>query len=188
MKLLVVYGTTEGQTAKIATQIARTIREHGIDADVMDGRSVPADLTLTQYDGVIVGASLHYHKFQRYIQNFVKAHRDQLRRMPSAFFSVSITEAYKDPKGREELATLTNRWLTDVDWQPDKIASFAGALAYTQYGWLKRNLQRWFAGRAGGSTDTSRDHEYTDWDAVARFADEFATMVHSGQHAVSPGV
>jgi menaquinone-dependent protoporphyrinogen oxidase len=108
--------------------------------------------------------------------------------MPSAFFSVSITEAYKDPKGLEELVTLVNRWLADAGWQPDKIASFAGSLAYTQYGWIKRNLQRWFAGRAGGSTDTSRDHEYTDWDAVARFADEFAKAVRSGQHAALPGV
>jgi menaquinone-dependent protoporphyrinogen oxidase len=25
----------------------------------------------------------------------------------------------------------------------------------------------------GLSTDTSRDHEYTDWDQVARFAEDF---------------
>jgi menaquinone-dependent protoporphyrinogen oxidase len=30
---------------------------------------------------------------------------------------------------------------------------------------------------AGGSTDTSRDHEYTDWKALTRFADEIAAEV-----------
>jgi menaquinone-dependent protoporphyrinogen oxidase len=30
---------------------------------------------------------------------------------------------------------------------------------------------------AGRDTDTSRDYEYTDWDEVARFAEEFADQV-----------
>lgn len=33
---------------------------------------------------------------------------------------------------------------------------------------------RAIASVAGGDTDTARDYEYTDWDAVARFADAFA--------------
>ena len=49
-------------------------------------------------------------------------------------------------------------------------ATFAGALRYSRYGWLKRRLMRSIARREGGDTDTSRDHVYTDWDAVDRFA------------------
>ena len=33
------------------------------------------------------------------------------------------------------------------------------------------------SGMVGASTDTSRDHDYTDWDAVDRYADEVATLV-----------
>jgi menaquinone-dependent protoporphyrinogen oxidase len=33
------------------------------------------------------------------------------------------------------------------------------------------------ARREGGSTDTTRDHEYTDWDAVNRFADQIVDAV-----------
>jgi menaquinone-dependent protoporphyrinogen oxidase len=32
---------------------------------------------------------------------------------------------------------------------------------------------KWISKREGGSTDTSRDHEYTDWVSVERFAEEF---------------
>jgi hypothetical protein len=35
-------------------------------------------------------------------------------------------------------------------------------------------------GLAGGDTDTTRDYEYTDWDAVERFADAFALSEISG--------
>ena len=33
------------------------------------------------------------------------------------------------------------------------------------------------ARKAGLSTDTTRDHEFTDWNAVERFATEFANLV-----------
>jgi menaquinone-dependent protoporphyrinogen oxidase len=33
---------------------------------------------------------------------------------------------------------------------------------------------RLIVGYAGGDTDTTRDYEYTDWDAVERFAAVFA--------------
>jgi menaquinone-dependent protoporphyrinogen oxidase len=38
---------------------------------------------------------------------------------------------------------------------------------------------RAIARHEGGSTDTTRDHEYTDWDAVTRFADEVVAAVRS---------
>jgi menaquinone-dependent protoporphyrinogen oxidase len=39
---------------------------------------------------------------------------------------------------------------------------------------FKRLLMRMIVGLAGGDTDTARDCEYTDWDAVERFTDAFA--------------
>jgi menaquinone-dependent protoporphyrinogen oxidase len=39
-------------------------------------------------------------------------------------------------------------------------------------------MMRLIAGAAGGDTDTSRDYEYTDWEAVERFAMDFAARLH----------
>jgi hypothetical protein len=52
-----------------------------------------------------------------------------------------------------------------------RVVCFAGRLAYTQYGPIKRLILRLIAQREGGSTDTRRDHELTDWTDVARFAE-----------------
>jgi menaquinone-dependent protoporphyrinogen oxidase len=57
------------------------------------------------------------------------------------------------------------------------MACFAGRLAYTQYGFVKRQLMKWIARKEGGATDASHDWEYTDWDAVDRFADALAAQV-----------
>ena len=58
-------------------------------------------------------------------------------------------------------------------------ASLAGRLAYTQYGFVKRWIMWGIARREGGSTDTTRDHDYTDWREVARFADRVGAAVRA---------
>ena len=53
----------------------------------------------------------------------------------------------------------------------------AGALLYRQYGAIVRLVMRFIAKVAGATTDTSRDHEYTDWQMLDRFVDELAADV-----------
>jgi menaquinone-dependent protoporphyrinogen IX oxidase len=62
-------------------------------------------------------------------------------------------------------------------WRPREVAAIAGALAYSKYNVLIRFLMRLIVGAAGGDTDTSRDYEYTDWDAVERFAARFSSRL-----------
>ena len=61
----------------------------------------------------------------------------------------------------------------------------AGAINYTRY----NPLLRWYMKRAsklnGGSTDTSRDHEYTDWTQVERLANEFVEKVLKPERVAS---
>ena len=53
-RILVIYGTTEGQTAKVARFIGEALRADGISADVIDARTLsPAP---DNYDAVIVAA------------------------------------------------------------------------------------------------------------------------------------
>jgi menaquinone-dependent protoporphyrinogen oxidase len=40
-------------------------------------------------------------------------------------------------------------------------------------------------GLAGGDTHTSKDYEYTDWDAVGRFAETFAQRLGSSRKKAS---
>ena len=47
----------------------------------------------------------------------------------------------------------------------------ADALRYTQYNWLVRLVMKHISKTEGVSTDTSRDHEYTDWIDLDRFID-----------------
>ncbi len=86
---------------------------------------------------------------------------------------MSLTAAGNDTDSQETARELLAELPTETGWEPDRTLTVAGALKYRQYG-LKRFAMRGIAGRAGGDTDTSRNHEYTDWDDVESFALEFA--------------
>ena len=168
--VLVCYGTTEGQTAAVADRIASVLREEGHEVDVAD---LPTDAVPPDYDGVIVGASVHVGKHQQRVQEFVSGHRDELNAIPTGFFSVSLSAASDDPEARDQASSLVDEFLDETEWSPDLTTTVAGALRYSQYGRIKRILMKFIAGRNAGDTDTSRDYEYTDWGAVEAFAREF---------------
>ena len=54
----------------------------------------------------------------------------------------------------------------DLAWTPWRVSCVAGRLAYTRYSFITRWFMRRIAGKEGASTDTSRDHELTDWTAL----------------------
>jgi menaquinone-dependent protoporphyrinogen oxidase len=174
-RLLIVYGTTEGQTAKIAAHVADVARELGHQAAVRHAPDVDdADLDC---DAVIVGGSLHEGRYQRAVRDFVAHHKALLSSRPSAFFSVSLAAASRDADERAQPLRIAKEFAAAAGWAPAQIGSFAGALKYTQYSWLKRALMKYIAAKEGGDTDTSHDFEYTSWDDVARFTREFVSRL-----------
>ena len=62
----------------------------------------------------------------------------------------------------------------------------AGALTYPKYNPFVRFLMKRIARAEGGSTDTTRDHEFTDFAAVERFVERFASeQVHDSHASVA---
>ena len=169
-KILISYGTTEGHTARIAEYLADTIRGRGYLADAVDlGRA--QDGLLDGYDAVILGGSIHMGKHEEYVRDFVVKNRAALERLPSAFFSVSLA-AHGDIANAQ---AYVENFEHETGWKPAQVGLFGGALLYRQYGFFKRlMMKKIVSSKPGGlSTDTSRDHEYTEWDQVKRFAEDF---------------
>jgi menaquinone-dependent protoporphyrinogen oxidase len=172
-RILLLYASVEGQTKLIAERIAHTLREKAHSVDMLPADTDAAQLDPAAYDGVMVGASIHYGHHPAYLCQLIGRHRSALAARPSAFFSVSLSAGGPRPKPAAAQRYL-DKFLRKTAWQPQMIASFAGAVRYSLYGPIKRRVMIVFVGLGGGETDTSRDYEYTDWDAVERFAGEFA--------------
>ncbi|HKL28803.1 MAG TPA: flavodoxin domain-containing protein [Natrialbaceae archaeon] len=176
-RVLVYYGTTEGQTEKVATRIADVLRGREFEVDLLHGKDVPDGFTLEGYDGTVVGASVHVGKHQDYVVEFVNRHRSALAELPSAFFSVSLTASVEDEAEREVAEDVVEAFLVDTGWHPNLTAAVPGAVQYSKYGLIKRFVMKRISKRAGKDTDTSRDHEYTDWEDVEDFAESIADVI-----------
>lgn len=167
----VFYASTEGQAQRIAQRIADVLRSAGLTSEAIDVTSDDAAaVDWTSVRGVIVGASLHAGAHQKEAARFIRTHRDRLNARPSWFFSVSLGIASQRPADKAAVQRLARLFPYQAQWCPRQVVCFAGRLAYTQYTWLTRLIMRHIARKEGGSTDTSRDHEYTNWAAVDSFA------------------
>lgn len=173
-RILIVFGTKYGQTAKVAGRIADQLTAGG-DAVVLErADELPRAVAPGDFDGVIVGGSIIYGHHQRSVRRFVSAHRDALNAMPSAFFSVSGSAASKDEAGRAAARRCVDEFLRETGWSPALTETVAGSMAYTKYSPVMRWMLKRISRKAGGPIDTSRDHELTDWEQVKHFAESFA--------------
>ena len=171
----VFCATTEGQTRRIAAQIAATIRQQGFESEVCTLTPSMPPIDWVGVRGVIVGASIHVGRHQRVALDFVRREAAHLNARPSAFFSVSLSAASRNPAEVDAARGLATRFVRDAGWEPRRVACIAGKLAYTQYGVVIPQVMRFIAWREGAPTDTSRDYEFTDWAAVRQFALDFAS-------------
>jgi menaquinone-dependent protoporphyrinogen oxidase len=173
MKVLIVYGTTEGQTGKIASFAASHLilqHHHVVTTNVALGSRAaePAG-----FDAVLVAASLHAGHYQPAVIQYVKEHLSTIRTCRNAFMSVSLAAASHDPEDLAGLERCVATFLNETGWTPERVHHVAGAFRYTEYDFLKRWAMKYIAYRKGAPTDTSRDYELTQWDDVGCFVDAF---------------
>jgi menaquinone-dependent protoporphyrinogen oxidase len=171
--VLVVYGTTEGQTRKIAEFITDALKSRGVEVELVDSASERAAQVQPIYAAAIVCGSLHQSRFQAPLLHFLKANQGWLAGIPAAFVAVSLTAVLDDDQSRAELQKLADAFCADAGWTPATTRQVAGALRYSQYDYFKRLIMKLIARQHSEDTDTSHDYEYTDWDDLTRFVEEF---------------
>lgn len=174
-RVLIVYGTTDGHTRKIAYTMGNTLTYEGHTAAIVDAADVRPCHDPRFYDAVIVAASVHGGNYQRTARRWVRRHVDQLNAVPSAFVSVCLGMLEGRPEARREVQAIMSRFLMKTGWRPTASRTVAGALRWSRYSPLKTRIMRRIVRRAGGDTDTSRDVEYTDWGELALFAREIGS-------------
>jgi len=176
-KFLLVYGTTEGHTKRIAERMAAVMRDAGHEVDLHDSKEMRSASIEAGYDGVLVGGSVHAGDHQSSLREFVERNRETLGRTHAAFFSVSLTAAETNEEARGEARAAVDRFVRETGWTPPHVEMIAGALVYSQYNFFVRQLMKLIAGRGSHPTDTSRDYDYTDWKRVEEFALSFAATI-----------
>ena len=173
-KVLYLYSSREGQTKKIIGRIAEQLGHN--DAASINLHENP-DVNLSDYDKVLIGASIRYGHLNKKLYQFIEANQQQLSEMKAAFFCVNLT-ARKEDQGKDtpEGSAYIKTFLKKSPWQPTLIGVFAGALYYPRYNSFDRFMIKLIMTMTGGETDTSKEVEYTNWEKVGLFAEKFAQL------------
>ena len=169
-KLLVLYSSRNGQTKKIIDAMQGEFSGYQVELADLHG---PVRKNLSKYDKVLIGASVRYGNFHPDLFHFIDIHSEQLAAADASFFCVCLT-ARKPEKANPSNNAYIKKFLVKSRWRPRTIGVFAGALQYSQYNWWQTRIIQLIMKITGGSTDTSQDVEFTDWDKVQEFAQRIA--------------
>jgi menaquinone-dependent protoporphyrinogen oxidase len=70
-------------------------------------------------------------------------------------------------------------FVKESGWTPTHSFPVAGALAYSRYNWLVRRMMARIARKQGASTDTSVDHEFTNWPLLDRYVSDVVAVTRA---------
>jgi menaquinone-dependent protoporphyrinogen oxidase len=157
MKLLVAVSSKHGSTAEIAGVIGETIRETGIDVDVVDAADVG---DVVPYDAVIVGSAIHMGRWMGPARDLVARSADVLRARPVWLFSSGpLGRGIVDPADAAE----GNRLLDAVGAREHVV--LPGKADRAEHGFLERAVLSMVGSPYG-------DHR--DWPAIHAWAASIA--------------
>lgn len=173
MRVLMVYGTTEGHTRELCNFAARLLRERGVPTTVEEAGRDLSHPDPAAYDVVFLAASLHVGRYQPRLVEYARTHHAVLNAGRSGFISVSLSAAGANPDDWEGLEQCLARFAHETLWTPDAVHHAAGAIRYSQYDFFKRLALKHIAAERGQRTVTSRDYDLTDYDALFAFVLDF---------------
>lgn len=182
-RALVVYATSEGHSALVAERIAEALRK---TIDVVDLRLAAQVPDPSAYDAVVAGGPVHAAHHDKALVHWLETYAQEVNAKPSGLFQVSLTSTNDDETHTREARDLLVGLEEKTGFDPDVVGMFAGAVLYTRYGWFKRRLMRHIVAKEGGDTDITQDYDYTDWDAVERFARDFGALVAAQAAVAAP--
>ncbi|HHE65221.1 MAG TPA: protoporphyrinogen oxidase, partial [Bacteroidetes bacterium] len=82
-KVLIAYATWAGATKEVAKRISETFKENGFDVDLEEAGKIQS---IAEYDGIVLGTSIHATKPVRRFTKFIRKFQNELTEKRIALF------------------------------------------------------------------------------------------------------
>ena len=164
---LIIYSSTDGHTKTICLKILNLLKNPDL-VKIISLEEAEA-INLSNYEKIIIGASIRYGKHNKRFYKFVKKNINLLNQKKTAFFSVNVV-ARKIGKNLPDTNPYVIKFLRDTNWKPNKVGVFAGKVDYPNYNFINKYVIRFIMMITKGPTDTKNSYEFTNWDTVKKFA------------------
>ncbi len=165
MKVLIAYGTTEGQTRKIVDAAATQVIALGHDAEVFDTSLLLDGLHPETIDKIIVAGSVHEGLHQESVELFALGNLAKLQAKPSMFISVSLAAAFEEKAA--DAAGYISDFSTRTGWTPDQSLAVAGAVRSDEYDYFQQQILEHIILKDQEDFRPDEAQEFTDWTGLA---------------------
>ena len=162
----IIYSSIDGQTLKICNKLREGLLQNNQNVELFSITDFNEDVT--NYDKLIIGASIRYGVHNKEIIDFINTNKKQLDSIKTAFFSVNLV-ARKPEKNTPDTNPYVIKFFKSIDWRPTLVEVFAGKLDYKKYPFFDRIMIQFIMWMTKGPTNTNTEIEYTNWDKVAAF-------------------
>ena len=139
-RILVAYDSQCGSTGGVAEAIGKTLCT---DTTAVDVRLLKNLNDLSLYQAAVIGSSVQSSQWLPGALDFVERHRDDLKKIPVAYFLTCLALYETTPETRRVAESYMEPALDlapEVD--PVDLGLFAGALDYSRLGWIKRTVMK----------------------------------------------
>jgi menaquinone-dependent protoporphyrinogen oxidase len=169
-RFVVAYISAHGQTKKIGEAIAGALRDKGAQAELIDIKKASGKISADDVKGVFLGGYVHAGKYPGGLFRFVAGNRQVLSSIPVHLFTACLAAKAATEESTRTMEGYLESFRTTSGLTPATAEFFAGALPYTRYNPIVRFMMKKISESTGGDCDTTKDFEYTDWQAVRKFA------------------
>lgn len=164
MKVLILYASIEGQTAKIARFVKDGVEDLGHEATLINADD-PVELPFEGTQAVVLAAPVHQRRHPRNFEALLSARKDDLAARKVLMLSVSLNAAF--PEGRDEAADYLLEMKMRTGLAPNAEMLVAGAVRTSEYDYFARQVVQYVVMRGREYDRRAEEHEFTDWDALA---------------------
>jgi menaquinone-dependent protoporphyrinogen oxidase len=159
-RILIAYASGCGATAEVAEAIGRVLRDEGATVDVRAVREVRG---LGDYRAVVLGTAIRVGRPLPEAVEFIHRHREALRGLPVAVFSLGITMREDTPEHRQQTSEFLAPMLRHLP-PPVALGLFAGQIDHSRlppaWRWLARQDK---SGQFG-------EGDWRNWQAIHAWA------------------
>jgi menaquinone-dependent protoporphyrinogen oxidase len=184
-RVLIAYGSRYGSTSEVALELAKVLREGGMNPQMLDlVQTKPKDWPpLVDFDGVLIGTSIKIGKWTKEAQRFLGASKDDilLGGIRLGTF-VCCIDVLKDPEGAER--KYCTAVIEKAGMKADACGVFAGVIDLSdssKLGFVEKKMAK-VAGPemvkgTGHELKVDERNDYRDWDAIRAFGQRFAQLL-----------
>ena len=166
---LIIYSSTDGHTKIICERIKNFLNDGDqVKLVSLDEAKI---LNLSNFNQIIIGASIRYGKHSKDLYKFIELNKIVLEQKQGVFFSVNVV-ARKPEKSTADTNPYIKKFLRISKWTPKKLKVFAGKVDYPNYSFIDKYIIKFIMLITNGPTDTSKSYEFTEWSKVDEFARE----------------